>query len=278
MRKNFVNRFFQKLNLYDKIITEELDIISDLIIEWILSLGYEVERRNVETFHDFTFEINNLSINGVFENAFHRRAKLNILPTNLNTFNYKDELKNDNNLILKAHEKIAKNIGNYVGEFNDEEQHNKVLDLYYAIQAGFNIPDTLITNTKSKLLDFVSKNGGKVITKSIKNPLLVKEKNYTVYGRETLLIESKEIDFLNEYFNAGLFQRFIEKVYELRVFVYKDRLYSMAIFPHDINEIDFRITTDDRPKDMFLSICLSLLKRKLKHFLELKISIQVQLT
>ncbi|MEA1850078.1 hypothetical protein U9K52_14250 [Chryseobacterium sp. MHB01] len=180
-----------------KIITEELDITSDLIIEWILSLDYEAERKNVETFHDFTFEINNLSTSGVFENAFHRRAKLNILPTNLNTFNYKDELKTDDNLILKAYEKIAKNTGNYVGEFNDEEQHNKVLDLYYAKEVGLNIPDTLITNKKSNLLDFIYKNGGKVITKRIKNPLLVKEKNYTVYGRETLLIESKEIDFLN---------------------------------------------------------------------------------
>lgn len=91
-----------------KIITEEFDITSDLIIEWILSLGFEVERKNVESYSDFALEIDNQRINGLFENVFHRRGKLNTLPTNLDNFQYKNEIKSDDNLVLKAFEKIAK--------------------------------------------------------------------------------------------------------------------------------------------------------------------------
>lgn len=254
------------------IITEELDITSDLIIEWILSLGFNVERKNVEYYSDFVLEINNSYVNGLFENVFHRRGKLNTLPYNLNTFPYKNEIKIDDNLILKAYEAIAKKKGNYVGEFNDEEQHNKILDLYYAREVGFDIPDTLVTNNKTKLLEFITKNNGEIITKSIKNPLFIKNENYSAYGRETLLIGFNECEFLEEHFNLGFFQSNIAKIFEVRVFVYKDNLFSMAIFANgnSNDEVDFRIATEENPKRYVPFSLPEIVKIKIKKFFKIK--------
>ncbi|SDM08450.1 ATP-grasp domain-containing protein [Chryseobacterium taihuense] len=255
-----------------KIITEEFDITSDLIIEWILSLGFEVERKNVESYSDFALEIDNQRINGLFENVFHRRGKLNTLPTNLDNFQYKNEIKSDDNLVLKAFEKIAKKKGNYVGEFNDEEQHNKILDLYLAREVGFDIPDTLITNTKSKLIDFINKNKGEIVTKSIKNPFLIENKNFLAYGRETLLIGLNDITLLEEHFNLGFFQKNIAKIFEVRVFVYKNSLFSMAIFPYSNsnNEVDLRVATDENPKRYVPFALPKIVKKKVKKFLKIK--------
>lgn len=255
-----------------QLITEELDITSDKIIEWILFLGYNVERNNVETYSDFTFEINDKSIEGLSDNTFHRRAKLNTFPDELNFFPYKNEIRLDDNLILKAWEKISKNEGKYIGEFTDEEQHNKILDLYFARKTGFNIPDTLVTNNKTKLIEFISRNGGKIITKSIKNPIQIEDDYFVAIGRETMLLELNELDTLNDNFNLCLFQKFIDKIFEVRVFVYGNKMFSMAIFSDykGSEQIDFRIATSEMPK-RYIPFSLPLtIQKKIKKFFKIK--------
>ncbi|WP_027379206.1 ATP-grasp domain-containing protein [Chryseobacterium daeguense] len=187
-----------------KIITEELDITSDLIIEWIISLSHKVERKNVEDFQDFILEINNSSIMGLLENTFHRRAKINTIPSSLYNFPYRNEIKTDDNLILKAYEKISKAKGNYIGEFNDEEQHNKILDLYYAKEAGFDIPDTLdfriaTAESPKRYTPFCLP---EIIEKRIQ--LFFKIKNINT-GSIDLMVDSKNIFYFLENNSQGQF-------------------------------------------------------------------------
>lgn len=110
-----------------------------------------------------------------------------------------------------------------------------------AKKSGLKIPDTLITNSKKQLVDFFN-NNKRVISKPITNnvTLLIKEKiSFMNYTEE---VTKEDINDLNDFFYPTLFQEYIEKKYEIRVFVLKDKCFSMAIFSQldEQTKLDFR--------------------------------------
>jgi len=125
---------------------------------------------------------------------------------------------------------------------------NKIFALDCAKKSGLKIPDTLITNSKEQLVNFFNKNT-RVISKPITNNIDFKIEKKVSFMNYTEEVTKEDLNNLNDFFYPTLFQEYIEKNYEIRVFVLKDKCYSMAIFSQldEQTKMDFRIYNTKRP-------------------------------
>jgi ATP-GRASP peptide maturase of grasp-with-spasm system len=122
----------------------------------------------------------------------------------------------------------------------DKGNVDKIHCLNQAVQAGLKVPATILTNSKKELIEFYHKHE-KIISKSIFNIDFFKD------GDQTFLPYTSIIDFelINQYENKfflSLFQKYIEKDFEIRAFYLDRKVYSMAIFSQTDKqtEVDFR--------------------------------------
>lgn len=221
-----------------KIISQETDKSTDNIIKWLIFYNQEFRRYNVEDFTEFSFQLGD-DVSDF--NFLHRRARL-ITFFNTGSRSLDNYIREETNMIIKAWEKIIKsdNKASYIGEFNEEEQHNKLLDLHIANSIGLLIPKTLVTNSKKELKSFADKYP--VITKAIKTPVSINDEDFSVQDKGTVFVKREDIEDSDDYFSLSIFQEYIQKDYEIRAFVYENTIFPMAIFSQN----DTQTQTDYR--------------------------------
>lgn len=229
------------------VISEENDKSTDNILRWLVYHDQPFQRFNVEQYTSFTYLLGGEDSKNA-KNILHRRAKLRTyLKTGFNVLdNY---VKEENNMLIKAWEKIVRSdgISNYMGGFNEEDQHDKLFDLFIAESIGLKIPKTLITNSKKELTDFAEKH--RVITKAINRPVGLDLEKNSIYDKGTILLEKQDIDELNDNFSLSIFQEYVEKDFEIRALVYEKKIFAMAIFSQrdDSTKTDFRNYNLEKP-------------------------------
>lgn len=121
-------------------------------------------------------------------------------------------------------------------------QNNKTYYLLAAARAGFDIPDTLIGCTKEKLESFATMPGPRtVITKSI-NELFSFSHKRKIYATKTYAVDEHDRACGPARFYPTLFQSYIDKFCELRIFYLLGQMYTMAIFSqqNEKTKLDFR--------------------------------------
>jgi hypothetical protein len=211
-----------------EIITQKTDKSTDEICKWLLYYNFDFKRHNVEDFTDFSFYLGTSQQKNT-KNIYHRRGKLSTIRF-INDYSIDTYVREETNMLLKGWEKIYKNDhqSNYIGEFNEEDQHNKLYDLHIAESLGIKIPATLITNSKTELIAFA--NQRKLITKSIRKPISLNSKGFIFSDIGTYRVKKNDIRKLKSHFSLSLFQEYIEKKYEIRAFFFKDKIFPMAIF------------------------------------------------
>ena len=121
--------------------------------------------------------------------------------------------------------------------------------LVKAEQIGMTIPPTLVSGNKKEIIDFFKKHNNNIITKSL----------YNIIYRETAAKEAffikcytqnvNDITKLPDSFFPTLFQKNIDKRYELRIFYLDGKCYSSAILSQQDpdSQQDFRNTDRDNP-------------------------------
>lgn len=106
---------------------------------------------------------------------------------------------------------------------------NKLLVLKLALEAGLDVPDTLVTADFNELQRFIAKHGA-VITKPIGDILLCTRDNRQ-FATYTAAIDE---EYLTEHAQhaafPSLYQEKLEKKYEIRTFYLDGECYSMAMF------------------------------------------------
>jgi ATP-GRASP peptide maturase of grasp-with-spasm system len=121
-------------------------------------------------------------------------------------------------------------------------QHNvdKQEMLYYAIQAGLTVPQTIIASAKTEIAAFFNKYPGCII-KSIENSEVFELDN-KAYFPYTDTVDKEFIDNLPERFFPCLLQEHLVKECEIRTFYLDGGCYSMAIFSQKDaqTQVDFR--------------------------------------
>lgn len=141
-------------------------------------------------------------------------------------------------LEVVLHEFSKKKIlgANFVGRFN------KINALAIAKDVGLATPPTLLTGNKEDIREFMQTYGG-IVCKSLDlNFDFYDVRNETWFHSYTTDFSIEEIEKLPDKFALSIFQKKIEKKYEIRIFYLNGRCYSMAIFSQQNSKtlIDYR--------------------------------------
>ena len=121
----------------------------------------------------------------------------------------------------------------------DNYNYNKLIALREAQKVGLLVPPTLMAVHPEKMRQFVAKEGG-CISKSIQDMMGIKtNENYAFTGK-TVRVDKDSICPQGHWYS--LFQKEIKKKYELRIFYFMGKMYTMAIFSQmdKESELDFR--------------------------------------
>jgi len=191
-------------------------------------------------------------------NVFDSNAKNNVI----NFFNREEvQLYKFIYFVLSSTKRSIGNILNY--------PINKLILLESARKLGLNIPETYIINNKQKLKS-IYKEHKNIITKSICDNLSF-EHNGQIFYHQTEKIISNDFDILSSDFYYSKVQQLIDKKYELRIFFFKNKFYSMAIFSqlNEETKIDYRAYNNSDIK-YFIPYKLPIeIKNKLKKLMKL---------
>lgn len=117
--------------------------------------------------------------------------------------------------------------------------NDKVSQLKYAKQFGFEVPETLITNDVEKAYEFYCKHSNGCIVKSFRPTLIGNDvRVFTHKFSDNLKIN----DFASVKAAPTIFQALIEKAYDLRVTIVDDKIYAYRIYSqlYEDTKIDFR--------------------------------------
>lgn len=130
--------------------------------------------------------------------------------------------------------------------FNRSLKKSKLEVLGIARESGLKIPETIITTERQTLNHFLKNNNYCIITKPIAEAMVVNLTNTSVQLSTTKISTVKG---LNRNFSPSLFQEYIDKEIELRIFYIMGRCYTMAIFSQSNPKtvLDFRAYDQERP-------------------------------
>ena len=117
----------------------------------------------------------------------------------------------------------------------------KLNALQVAAGVGLSVPDTIITNKKSILSQFLKKHPSGVITKPIYEAQFIPiDKEF--FSLHTIMVNTTDLDGIPETFHLSKLQQKIDKKYEIRVFYLDGNCYPMAI----MSQADQKTATDYR--------------------------------
>jgi len=259
------------------IVSEEYDKTTDIVIEWLHYFKTKYSRFN-------SFDRNDLSIglsdkknflqicNSEVDKIWIRRGRFQFIPTDLRYGVFSNYLKKEEGPLLEYCEEILRDDNIIIGSYIEEIFNNKILNLHIAKKCGLSIPETLITNNKSDLLNLIQRHK-KIITKSIFLPPNIKlDTDYKISSRGTTIIKKKQIELMEETIAPTLVQEYIEKQFEVRVFFFLNKFYSMAIFSQRDRKtlIDFRNYNKTKPNRFVPFVLPSDVLNKIKSFIKKK--------
>ncbi|TXD49763.1 grasp-with-spasm system ATP-grasp peptide maturase [Polaribacter sp. IC073] len=239
------------------LISSKYDITTSTVIDWLNKYKVEYKNLNTEEFNSLnSFTLSNSNISVVIDKldfinvscVWHRKGRLRHVPNQLNNLgNYSSYLKKEEDALIKSIELYLKDTVEYVGSYLKEIENYKLFNLIKAKEVGLQIPETLITTSKTDLSNFLNKNVS--ISKDIRYSVEIKTKKESISSCGTFIIKKTDLDLLDDSFAPILVQKQIEKEFEIRVFFFKDKLYSMAIFSQndEKTKIDFRNYNREKP-------------------------------
>lgn len=241
------------------IITDVTDIFSSNVENWLKQKGKKCFRINVEEPVDhFYFELKNNDIKIVLSrkndqsellisnsNIWHRRGRLTFdipfKPGEIDPQIYyflHDEASKLSNAVLMCLEAKGLLTGKHI-----VEKGNKLFNLFLATNCGFKVPDTFVINRKNKLQQ-ISKQYPNLITKPISDNFFNKVNGFNLEGTVNDFNISC-CESLPETFFPMLFQKKIDRAFEVRSFFFCGEIFSMATFlsKEDANTPDIKAIT-----------------------------------
>lgn len=235
------------------IISEDADLTTDLVVEWVISQKTRFVRFNDSAFTNCSSFLSGSDVTKIWI----RRGFPNFLPDMIKK-NYTNNLFFSSYIINEVQTykiyleyKLKQQLGKrLIGSYKKEIlECNKLINLDIAKRIGFKIPTSIITNSKKELLDFFVKHNKKIITKDLRSPVSIIVKNKVFDSTGVNLVSEVMLEKLFDEFAPIYAQSYIEKKYEVRVFVFCDKLYAMAIFSQNDKQtqVDYRNYNDEKP-------------------------------
>lgn len=241
------------------IVSVQSDYTTNKVLQWFQYYQIPFKRINVDDTEDIIYELSKLNFDE-FSGYWYRRGTLvnsNIIESyNIEITNY---LKENNRKILEYLEYKMMKKKNLNSFFNSDL--NKLIVLEMAKELKILVPDfQLLSNTKSaRTLDCIYKtiNG---------DGNIFDYKNKSVFN----ILTQEHTKDLNYEFSLTLFQKKIEKKYEIRVFYMNDYFYSMAILSqkNQATRIDSRAIEEQDKSRMIPYSLPATIEQKLKELMK----------
>ncbi len=227
------------------IITHKTDFTADFVINKLNQKQIKYKRFNCEDILSFDCTVRfdkRLSYSILQENKFSsvwfRRTQLPAI----------NELPLDERFyILNETDSLIKNLfaiidAKWISDpFSVYKAENKLFQLKVAQGLGFEIPDTIITNSKEQLKSFfIGQNGNIIIKPMAQTRIDNKETPSFIFTNK---LKQEQIDHLEEFdLTPCIYQKEIEKEFEIRVTVVGKKIFAAAIDSQSDEEtkIDWR--------------------------------------
>ncbi len=234
-----------------------IELSTEHIIDWLNYYNAKVKRINGDDLKEkeFSFNIDNieettdfLEIDNV-KVVWYRRWTDKVIFTNKSIDNTSilsidNHRKSEFNELSKYFYYLLRN-KKWISKPSSNITKSEMLSK--AKNVGLEIPNTLITTKKKDLLDFISKNNN-IIIKSISEVFFITYKG-KYYSNYTTQVDYNDILKFPDKFYPTLFQKKIEKFFEIRVFYWFGSFHSMAIFSQNDSKTlsDFRNYNYEKP-------------------------------
>jgi ATP-GRASP peptide maturase of grasp-with-spasm system len=241
------------------IFSELADQTTTKIMKWIIALGGDAERVNSD---DQDIAIILLSSDNLIIRTHYSRIEFNkndivwfrraiffstyiIEKGDEKSVKIKAYLFNERKEIFESIIKWIKKNCRFVAD-PDYSEVNKIEVLCLAKTLSINCPEWIMTNNKQMLLHF-AQDRRQIASKSFTT--LMYEEDGSFCKSIVKLMSYENIIELPDKFQTAIFQKYIDKKYELRVFFWGEQLFPMAIFSQndEKTKIDFRNYNLDRP-------------------------------
>lgn len=227
------------------IITHKTDFTADFVINKLNQRKICYRRLNCEDlfFSPFTIKFNgkfqySILNEANYKSVWFRRTKL----PEIENLSYEERL-----YILNETDSFFKNLfsslpAKWLSQPDSVyKAENKLLQLKTAQQIGFQIPETIITNSKFELKEFFKENNENIIIKPISQTRIQYSESLAFIFTNT--VSKKIIDEIEKYdLTPCIFQQNISKDYEVRATVIGEEVFAAAVFSQTDNEtkIDWR--------------------------------------
>lgn len=229
------------------IITHKQDYTVDFVINKLNQQAIPYKRLNCEDINEigFRYSVNQgqitTSVGEItsYKSVWYRRRMLPNLSDITN--------ENERDYLLSEYKTLLENLFQMIeGKWlsnpsNVEIAENKLLQLKYAREIGFKVPETLVTQDKNDLREFYYRCGERVIIKPIGNGRIVEEDEISLIFTNRL--NKEQIERLSEYnLTPCIYQEELDKQYELRVTVVGEKVFTARIDSQvdEETEIDWR--------------------------------------
>ncbi len=259
------------------IITENSDSSTDKVLSYLIG-NIDFVRINNDRFTKISYKISNNEIIikidkkklNLTDKIWIRRARFSFFPN----FNIDSVINNylskEENSINKSLELFLKDNYDLTGSYLKEVENYKLTNLVIARNCGFKIPNSLITTSKKDILLFYKKYKN-IITKDIRYSPTLKYKDYIYTSNGTLKVQKKDLNKLKKSFFPIFFQQEIKKQIEIRVFIFKKKVFSMAIFSQSskTTSLDYRNYDKKNPNRLVPFNLPKQMKNKILKFMKL---------
>lgn len=244
--------------------TDNEEDTSDDVMDWIFYLGVDQVKRsnNKLSLNNTCLRINNRGINSnvlgedmqSIKAYWYRRGYFSVDIEEKLQEKYKEvaiSLHQEYTHYISA---LAKSISltRSINSFNDNAT-NKLNNLIEASLLDLKIPDTIVTASYPEIKSFADLYS-RIISKAITNnrmKIAADDNAFLNIAMDTAIFDHTTIEKYKEQstFLPALFQEYIEKKYELRIFYLHGKFYTMAIFSqaNEKTKIDFRKYDRQRP-------------------------------
>lgn len=115
----------------------------------------------------------------------------------------------------------------------------KPVELLFAARCGLRVPQTVISNSSSQVLDFA--NGSHSVVRKLFSCHVTGNADHSMVGHTRLITEADLADMQHVTLTAHQVQQYIDKIMDVRVVVVGDRIFPVAIHPlSEAARVDFR--------------------------------------
>ena len=118
---------------------------------------------------------------------------------------------------------------------NIRRAESKLLQLHLASEINLSIPPTMLTNSPATAKKFFQKNSGSLIYKPLHHSMIERGENISLIYTN-VLNDNHSNSFENVQLSPSLFQKYIEKLIELRVIVVGNQVFAVELHSQELEQ------------------------------------------